>query len=357
MSPLSSRAADAPASLAPAPARAPLLGNTPAVEHARRLIRRVAPLPHCVLVQGETGTGKELAARMLHDASPRRVGPFVAINCGAIPGHLAESELFGHLRGAFTGAHRDRAGAFVRADGGTLFLDEVGELPLPLQAKLLRALEVGTVLPVGAEQEVRVDARIVAATHRDLPKMVADGRMREDLVHRLAIFVVQLPALRERAGDIELLVEHFAALAERETGVPVRVEPGAIAAARRHDWPGNLRVLTNAVLRAAGHGEGGVTAEGPCARGPWSVTSVDDGGGAPGLVVPRGSFAAMKRAILQKVVAEAGSIREAAHVLDIPRSTLGAWLAVDPDEPRPRRRPTDAAPHPTDAAARASPTR
>ncbi len=352
MSPLSSRAADAPVPLASPVARATLLGNTPAMERARRMLRRVAPLPHCVLVQGETGTGKELAARMLHDASPRRDAPFVAINCGAIPAHLAESELFGHLRGAFTGAHRDRAGAFVRAAGGTLFLDEVGELPLPLQAKLLRALEVGTVLPVGAEQDVQVDARIVAATHRDLPTMVAEGRMREDLVHRLAIFVVQLPPLRERTADIELLVAHFAALAERETGVPVRVEPAAIAAARRHDWPGNLRGLKNAVLRAAVHGDGLVTADGLCARGPWSVASFDDATGPGGMVIPRGSFASMKRAILQQVVAEAGSIREAAQVLDIPRSTLGAWLAVDPAEPRPRRA---AAGRTEDAAAAPSP--
>jgi DNA-binding NtrC family response regulator len=306
-----------------------LLGEAPSIRAARRLLRRVAPLRQTVLLQGETGTGKELAARLLHDEGGRPEGPFVAINCGAIPGHLAESELFGHQRGAFTGAHRDRNGAFVRADGGTLFLDEIGELPLALQAKLLRTLEVGTVLPVGAEQEVRVDARIVAATHRNLPTMVASGQLREDLVHRLTVLVVALPALRERRDDIPLLLRHFAALASRDLGIPVVVDRDAVARARAHEWPGNLRGLKNAVLRAAVHGDGRVTAETLCQRGPWSVMAAPGAGpgGGPTVTVPRGDFASMKRALLQQVVAEMGSIREAASLLDIPRSTLGNWLA------------------------------
>jgi len=225
----------------------------------KRLIlraRRVAPRSVPVLIEGETGTGKELLARAIHRASPRRDRPFIAVNCGAIPPELVESELFGHVRGAFTGATASRKGHFAEAHGGTLFLDEVGELPKSAQVKLLRVLQDGEILPVGSSQTRRVDVRIIAATNRPLLSEVAAGSFREDLFHRLAVAVLYVPPLRERREDLPLLIDHFLSQINDEgKGQPGFVRKKLSAAAKdlllRHSWPGNVRELQNTLRRAA----------------------------------------------------------------------------------------------------------
>ena len=230
---------------------------------ARRVALRSVP----ILIEGETGTGKELLSRAIHQASPRRGRPFVAVNGGAIPAELIESELFGHEKGAFTGATAERKGHFQAADGGTLFLDEVGELPKPAQVKLLRALQEGEVLPVGSSRPVKVDVRVIAATNRSLVEDVATGRFREDLFHRFAVAVLRLPPLRERREDLSLLVDHLLDQVNREgTEQPGYVQKKLSAGARNllltHDWPGNVRELMNTLRRACLWSTGGtLTAE------------------------------------------------------------------------------------------------
>ena len=202
-----------------------------------------------MLFRSESGTGKELFARALHLASPRRDAPFIKVNCAAIPEWLFESELFGHERGAFTGAQGERAGWFELADGGTIFLDEIGELPLALQTKLLRTLQEGTVLRLGGKREKKVDVRLVAATHRDLDHEVAQGRFRSDLYYRLYVIPIRLPALRERPEDIPALVLHFLNRANQAHQRNVNVTPAALARLERHPWPGNIRELANVIER------------------------------------------------------------------------------------------------------------
>ncbi|MCK6552147.1 sigma-54 dependent transcriptional regulator [Myxococcota bacterium] len=211
-------------------------------------IRRVATSSLPVLVTGETGSGKELVARALHDESPRRARPFLAINCGALAASLVESELFGHVKGAFTGATADKAGVFEAADGGTLFLDEIGELPLELQPRLLRVLEAKAIRRIGGARELAVDVRIIAATHRDLRAMVAAGRFREDLYHRLVILGVHLPPLRARGDDVLVLARSM--LAELSGGT-MELTADAEAALVEYSWPGNVRELRNVIARAA----------------------------------------------------------------------------------------------------------
>ncbi len=228
-----------------------ILGRSAAIAQLREAVARVAPTDASVLLLGETGTGKELAARAIHHASRRADGPFIAVNCAAIPANLIESEFFGHEKGAFTGATTRRDGRFALADGGTLFLDEIGELPLDLQAKLLRVLQEGEFEPVGAARTRRVDVRVVAATNRDLKAMADQGAFREDLYYRLSVFPIQLPALRRRGDDVVLLAEAFAQRFAARMGRQVEPLTGHDQQLlRRYDWPGNVRELQNVIERA-----------------------------------------------------------------------------------------------------------
>ncbi len=225
-----------------------LLGSSPAMREVHKLIGMAAGSEATVLIQGETGTGKEEVARALHRHGPRADKSFVVVNCAAIPAELLESELFGHVRGAFTGAVRDRVGRFREADGGTIFLDEIGDMTAPMQAKPLRVLQDRTIQPVGATSSQRVDARIVAATHRDLIAMVRDGGFREDLFYRLNVVRILLPPLRERGADILVLAEYF--LRQLAPEAPPRLTPAAAQALLAHPWPGNVRELRNLLQQA-----------------------------------------------------------------------------------------------------------
>jgi two-component system, NtrC family, response regulator AtoC len=228
-----------------------IVGRSPRIAQALALADKVARHPSTVLITGESGTGKELIARHIHDASPRASRPFVAVNCAAIPEALLESELFGHAKGAFTGATADRLGLFEEAHEGTLFLDELGDLPVPLQVKLLRALQEGEVRPVGDNASRSVDVRLVAATARDLESDVAEGRFRADLYYRINVVRIHLPALRERSEDVPELVRHFVDRFNRRLGLHVTgVTPAAMRALVEYPWPGNVRELENVVERA-----------------------------------------------------------------------------------------------------------
>ena len=233
--------------------RAPsgIVGRSPQLAAALALAEKVARHPSTVLVTGESGTGKELVARYIHRASPRAAAPFVAVNCGAIPESLLESELFGHAKGAFTGATADRDGLFAEADGGTLFLDELGELPMPLQVKLLRVLQEGEVRRVGDNVSRTVDVRLVAATARDLEADVADGKFRADLFYRVNVVRIHLPALRERTEDVPELVRHFIDRFNRRLALQVEhATPATMRALMEYPWPGNVRELENVIERA-----------------------------------------------------------------------------------------------------------
>ena len=232
----------------PPPAADAFIGTSAAMRAVQKSIGLLADSPASVLVTGETGTGKEVVARAIHAHGRRAAHPFVAINCAAIPAELLESQLFGHARGAFTGATADRTGSFREAHRGTLFLDEIGDMALPMQAKLLRVLQDRTVTPVGGPP-VAIDVRIVSATHRDLADAVAQGRFREDLFYRLGVVPVALPPLRERLADLIPLAEHFLALAS--PAAPRRLSPDAAARLLAHPWPGNVRELRNAMDRVA----------------------------------------------------------------------------------------------------------
>ncbi|WP_431859126.1 sigma-54-dependent transcriptional regulator [Azospirillum sp.] len=233
-----------------------IVGRSPAILRLQALIERVAPSPSTVLIEGESGVGKELVARALHTRSQRAERPFVALNCAAVSADLVEAELFGHLRGAFTGAKEARKGLFYYAHGGTLFLDEIGELPLALQSKLLRVLEERRIRPVGGEQELPVDVRVVAATNRDLKAEVAAGRFRQDLFYRLAVMTLRVPPLRERSDDVVELARRFMGVLSLRLGVPpLDIDPALEAALVAHPWPGNVRELRNLIERALLFGE------------------------------------------------------------------------------------------------------
>jgi two-component system response regulator HydG len=228
-----------------------LVGASPPIREVQRMIDAVAYSATTVLVTGESGTGKELVARALHARSPRKAHPFVALNCGALTETLLESELFGHVRGSFTGAQRDQKGLFDAADGGTIFLDEIGDIPLSTQVRLLRVLQEGEFKRVGSTDPIRVDVRVIAATHRDLPRLVKSGRFREDLFYRLNVINIPLPPLRERVEDIPLLAYHFLRRYSDRLGKRVKaLAPEALELLCGHRWPGNVRELENAVERA-----------------------------------------------------------------------------------------------------------
>ena len=295
------------------------VGSSPTLQEMLRQVRRVAPTKTTVLLTGESGTGKELVARAIHDLSPRAAMPFVAVNCGAIPSELIESELFGHVRGAFTDASRDKKGLAAEADGGTLFLDEIGELPFALQVKLLRFLEDEMVRRVGDTRSEKVDVRVVAATARDLARAVKDGQFREDLFYRLNVVNVRLPALRERPDDVPALVEHFLAKYRRlRPEAPLQgVSPEALEVLRSHRWPGNVRELEHAVERAVVLADGPVVQEGDL---PDEVRAAP----APGALAPgrdlsvKRAFRALEEQFIRAALDRtAGNRTRAAELLDL----------------------------------------
>ena len=227
-----------------------IIGTSPQIEHVRLLIDKVAPCEARVLITGENGTGKELGARCLHAKSNRAAAPFVEVNCAAIPSELIESELFGHERGAFTSAIKQRRGKFEQADGGTLFMDEIGDMSLAAQAKVLRALQERKISRVGSDKDIEVNVRVIAATNKNLREEIQKGNFREDLYHRLAVIVVRVPPLREHAGDIPALVEHFIRTIASEYGsAPKPIDADALAELQRMPWSGNIRELRNVIER------------------------------------------------------------------------------------------------------------
>ena len=227
-----------------------MIGQSPAIEHVRELINKVAPTDARVLITGENGTGKEVVARLIHAQSNRSAAALVEVNCAAIPSELIESELFGHVKGSFTGAIKDKAGKFEQADGGTLFLDEVGDMSLSAQAKVLRALQENEVTRVGGDKAIKVNVRVLAATNKDLKKEIEAGNFREDLSHSLSVIPIHVPALRDRKEDIPLLVEHFCALICSEQCIaPKTFDQSAMEALQNSDWTGNIRELRNVVER------------------------------------------------------------------------------------------------------------
>ena len=313
--------------LATGPQEAPsLLGRSAAMRTVHDLIRRCAPVDTTVLIRGETGTGKELVARRLHLLGPRRAGPFVAVNCAAIPGNLLESELFGHEAGAFTGAAARRTGRFEAADGGTLFLDEIGELASDLQAKLLRALESREVAPVGADAARSVDVRVVAATNRDLEQQIEAGRFREDLYYRLRVVEIGVPPLRERPEDIVELAERFSAQIGPKVGRPgVRLSAGARERLVAHPWRGNVRELKNEIERALIVGRGDALRESDLSFEPAKAAASS----APESLAARWRAIgdAQDSLIREALEASASNVAEAARRLGIGRGMLRTKLA------------------------------
>lgn len=290
-----------------------MIGNSDAVVECFRLIDRIAPTQSVVLIEGETGTGKELAARSIHKLSGRK-GPFVPLNCVSIPHELFESELFGHTRGAFTGANADREGLFQHAQHGTMFLDEISEMPLPMQAKLLRVLEERSVRPVGSDREIPTDARVIAATNRHLSAEVGKGRFRQDLFYRLEAVTVRVPPLRERKDDVLVLAEHFLDAFARQTGSqPVNLEREQIDKLLDYDWPGNIRELKNMMERLVLFG-----------TFPDDLFNREPVTAASARQFPKDwSLEAVERAhILSVLEAAGGNKSEAARRLGIARKTL-----------------------------------
>lgn len=227
-----------------------MIGDSPAIEKIKEMIEKVAPTEARVLITGPNGTGKELVAHWLHQKSDRSNGPMIEVNCAAIPSELIESELFGHVKGAFTSANKDRAGKFEAANGGTIFLDEVGDMSLSAQAKVLRALQENKVQRVGSDRDIKVDVRVITATNKNLKKEIEEGRFREDLYHRLAVILIKVPALKERQEDIPLLVDYFSEKISKEHGTALKkFSTNAIKLLQEYDWTGNIRELRNVVER------------------------------------------------------------------------------------------------------------
>jgi DNA-binding NtrC family response regulator len=301
-----------------------IVGKSRAIQDVIRKLELVAQSKSTVLITGETGTGKELAARAIHDRSAQREMPLIKVNCAAIPETLLESELFGHVRGAFTGATSNKKGKFALADGGTIFLDEIGTLTSALQSKLLRVLQEREFEPLGAERTQKVDVRVIAATNRDLRAMVADGRFQEDLYYRLSVIPVELPPLRERRDDIPLLVDHFVRKHVGRTGKRIdRVDKLALDALSAYDWPGNVRELENAIERAV------VLATGPVIdAGAISMTGagVVTAPGLPSLRLHQ-NVEWTERESIRRALRQAGGVKkDAAELLGISQRALSYYL-------------------------------
>ncbi len=303
-----------------------LVWASAAMQQVMAQVDRVAAGETRVTILGESGTGKELIARTLHEKSPRHAGPFVTLNCAAVPAELIESELFGHEKGAFTGAAGRRVGKFEQAHGGTLFLDEIGDMPLPMQAKLLRVLEEGEIERVGGERSVTVDVRVVVATHRDLERMVRQGTFREDLFHRIYVFPLRLPPLRERLEDVPVLCEHFLRQIAEQNGWKSRsLSPEAVAELQRYDWPGNVRELRNVVERLLllSTGEGQIESETVHLALPALHTAGENSGAAFGSGPLAGRVESFERAAIEAELKRQNfHITNAARALGLERSHL-----------------------------------
>jgi len=302
-----------------------IVGDGPAMRQLLETISRLAPKDITVLIRGETGTGKELIASLMHAQSHRAARALVRFNCAAIPGDLAEAELFGHVRGAFTGASQARRGFFAQADGGTLVLDEIGELPLPVQAKLLRALQEGEIQPVGAGKVERVDVRVVACTNRDLVEEARAGRFREDLYYRLAVVDLVVPPLREHREDIPALAAEFARrYAERFGMQDVRFQPELLDSLQRLEWPGNVRQLENAVARIVALSTGGeIGLEAFAAASAAPAADADAEAPPEGTLSLREQLDAVERSLIRRTMAAAGGNQsEAARRLGLSRGSL-----------------------------------
>jgi two-component system, NtrC family, nitrogen regulation response regulator NtrX len=310
-----------------------IVGSSKAIRQVIGLIEKVGPTPARVLITGENGTGKELVARAIHALSPRASGPFVEVNCAAIPAELIESELFGHMKGSFTGAFADRAGKFEIADGGTLFLDEVGDMSLSAQAKMLRALQEGVISRVGSGKALPVDVRVVAATNKNLDAEIAQGRFREDLLHRLNVIPIHVPPLRERRADVAQLISHFTAELTKD-GLPAKdFEAAAVERLTAHDWPGNIRELKNAVERllilASGpavtqHDVERLVGKGEGGRGKGAGVGA---GGGDAAWLRAATFEEFKQSaerafLLRKLQENDWNVSETARTLQMPRSNL-----------------------------------
>jgi two-component system nitrogen regulation response regulator NtrX len=300
-----------------AESRFAMVGSSAALQTVRDLIARVGPTPARVLITGENGTGKELVARALHDASPRRDKPFIEVNCAAIPSELIESELFGHMKGSFTGAFADRAGKFEQADGGTLFLDEVGDMSPSAQAKLLRVLQEGVVTRIGGSKPIQVDVRVLAATNKDLETEIEDGNFREDLLYRLNVVPIDVPPLQERIEDIPALVAHFTEQLAAGAGVPGRkFAPDAVRRLQSRVWPGNVRELRNAVERAL------ILASGKVVTGADIDHLLPRPPASPGTSLENVRVEAEKTFLLQKLNEYNWNVSETARAVKMPRSGL-----------------------------------
>jgi DNA-binding NtrC family response regulator len=296
------------------------IGDSPAFHQLLRLIERVAPSDSTVLVTGETGSGKEMVAKLLHARSPRRGRPFVVVECAALQEELLQSELFGHERGAFTGADRAKPGLFEVAHGGTIFLDEIGEVSQATQVKLLRVLDTSTFRHVGGTKEIRVDVRVLAATNRDLAGLVRQGLFREDLFYRLSTITIELPPLRERRTDIDLLADHFVSLLNGRYGSHKTIRPETLETLRRHDWPGNVRELVHAVESAM------VVCEGPEILPEHLPSSLRVASSIPPTRANGGrmpTLQEMERAHIERAIRESGGHRgNAARALGISERNL-----------------------------------
>jgi DNA-binding NtrC family response regulator len=305
-----------------------LIGDSPLIQEVISLVERVASTTATVLITGESGTGKEVVARLLHGSSGRSTGPFIAVNCGAIPESLVESELFGHVKGAFTGANESRSGKFVQANGGTLFLDEIGELPLSMQVKLLRVLQEREVTPIGDARSKSIDVRIIAATNVDLAAKAQEGRFRHDLFYRLEVLPIHIPALRNRLEDIIPLARHFLDAANRRLGAMTEIGEDALAVIKTYSWPGNVREMENLFERLVILSRSGtirvadlpprMRAEATAAPAAEASTAL-----ARGVIDLDATLASIQMSIIEQALRQAdGNKTRAAELLTISRTTL-----------------------------------